>query len=273
MADHHSPAYGAVRDELDLKPESYVPLYEQLKSQLRAVTERLEPDVLMPSERELMELAGVGRATVRKAVSDLVFEGLLYSKQGRGTFTSPRRVESELRGLTGFTETMVGLGRAPSTDILAVRLEPASPQAAEGLGIPPQSDVYVVERLRKIDYQPAMLEKCHLAAALCPGLIDHDLSGSLYRVLEDSYGLRAVRGVESVAAINADARIARILDVPVASAVLATIRRTHAQDGAGVEFTLRHARGDLCSFRVGLSDESWIASMDGSREQLADLTA
>ena len=51
---------------------------ESLRKQGRA---RLEPDTMIPSEKELMDLSGVGRATVRRAISDLAQEGFLQTHQ------------------------------------------------------------------------------------------------------------------------------------------------------------------------------------------------
>jgi GntR family transcriptional regulator len=204
---------------------------------------------------------------VRKAIADLVHEGILFSRQGRGTFTTLRRVESTLERLSGFTESMLRLGRSPSTDVLDLHSVPASSRVAHELGIPADSDVYVVERLRRIDGEPAMLERCYLTAALVPDIDAHDLSGSLYALLAEQYGLKPVGGVETVVAVNADARVAQILDVLVAAPLLSTTRRTRTGTGLPVEYTLRHARGDMCSFRVGLSDASEIASIE------ADTTA
>ena len=47
-----------------------MPLYHQLKQQIREQAMRLDLNTMIPSEKELMDLAGVGRATVRRAISD-----------------------------------------------------------------------------------------------------------------------------------------------------------------------------------------------------------
>lgn len=266
-----SPIFADVASRIRLDSNSYVPLYQQLKEQLQAVVRAVEPDVLVPSERELIDITGVGRATVRRAVSDLVQEGVLISRQGRGTFTAPHRVESRLERLAGFSETMLHLGRTPSTDVLEVARASASPHVARDLALQPDANVYVIERLRRIDGDPAMLERCHISTALVPDLDGHDLSGSLYEVLSQEYGVKPVGGVETVFAVNADTRVAKILDVPLGTALLATTRRTQTSNGVPIEYTTRHARGDLCSFRVGLSEDSRMASLDTDSAPLTTL--
>lgn len=60
------------------------------------------------SELELMNLFGVSRHTVRKAIDDLVNEGWLYKKQGKGTFVSNPNVNEERQGkLIGVVATYI----------------------------------------------------------------------------------------------------------------------------------------------------------------------
>lgn len=65
-----------------------MPLYHQLRDHLRSVAGELAPDTLMPSEKELTDALGVSRATARRAVADLLHEGVLVTRQGRGTFVA-----------------------------------------------------------------------------------------------------------------------------------------------------------------------------------------
>src|SRR5581483_5239675 len=46
----------------------------------------------LPSERDLCERLSVSRPTLRAAVDQLTEEGVLTRQQGRGTFTTPRKI-------------------------------------------------------------------------------------------------------------------------------------------------------------------------------------
>jgi GntR family transcriptional regulator len=255
--------------DLRLDADDVVPLYHQLKERIRAQARRLEPGTLIPSEKELMQLGGVGRATVRKAISDLVQEGVLTTHQGRGTFTAPERIQTSLSRPAGFTETMERLGRRPQTRVLHAERRPALPEVAERLRIAPGDGVYVIERLRLIDGEPCMLERTHMAERLLPGLLGTDLSGSLYAAIAERYGLRPATGIESIVAVNADRHLAHLLGVPIASALLATVRVTETDDGRPLEYTLRHARGDLLAFTVALAAGSSLADRSSAAPLLA----
>ncbi|MSO32327.1 MAG: GntR family transcriptional regulator [Ilumatobacteraceae bacterium] len=64
------------------------PLYEQVRESLtQLVLDRaLSDSAPLPTEPNLMDLFGVSRGTLRRAIEDLVRDGLLSAEQGRGTF-------------------------------------------------------------------------------------------------------------------------------------------------------------------------------------------
>src|SRR5712664_1744566 len=73
---------------LHLQPQSHVPLYIQLRDQLRALVHAgdLRPGDRIPASRELATVLGVHRTTVANAYAELESEGLIQGHVGRGTF-------------------------------------------------------------------------------------------------------------------------------------------------------------------------------------------
>jgi 2-aminoadipate transaminase len=73
---------------LHLQPESHIPLYIQLRDQLRSLvhTGDLRPGDRIPASRELAQVLGVHRTTVANAYAELESEGLIQGHVGRGTF-------------------------------------------------------------------------------------------------------------------------------------------------------------------------------------------
>src|SRR6266481_4114460 len=73
---------------LHLQPQSHVPLYIQLRDQLRALVHAgdLRPGDRIPASRELATMLGVHRTTVANAYAELESEGLIQGHVGRGTF-------------------------------------------------------------------------------------------------------------------------------------------------------------------------------------------
>src|SRR5258707_10089597 len=76
--------------QVHLQPESHVPLYIQLRDQVRALvnTGDLRPGDRIPASRELAVQLGVHRTTVANASAELESEGLIKGHVGRGTFTA-----------------------------------------------------------------------------------------------------------------------------------------------------------------------------------------
>src|SRR5579872_520474 len=76
----HSPA----RFEFEAIPRNKV--YQEVARQLeRRITEELKPGDLLPPERELVQMLGVSRSSVRDAIRSLELMGLLEPRQGIGT--------------------------------------------------------------------------------------------------------------------------------------------------------------------------------------------
>src|ERR1700752_710433 len=71
-----------------LQPESHVPLYVQLRDQLRALVHAgdLRPGDRIPASRELATMLGVHRTPVANPYGEVEAEGLIQGHVGRGTF-------------------------------------------------------------------------------------------------------------------------------------------------------------------------------------------
>ena len=80
------------------------PLYQQLKETLRRqiLEGELQPGTLIPSERQLCEQYGVSSTTVRRALQELVRDGLIHRRAGIGTFVSSPSRRSILLIVVGF---------------------------------------------------------------------------------------------------------------------------------------------------------------------------
>ncbi|WP_392543958.1 GntR family transcriptional regulator [Oryzobacter telluris] len=227
------------------------PKHAQLRDVLAAMcATELEPDTAIPSERELMETYAVSRATVRRAIETLIAEGLLRRAQGKGTFVARPRVESHLH-LASFTEDMRRRGLEPSTRV--VRADAAEPPAdvARFLGLGPGRRAWRLERVRLAGGEPMAFESGWYAAELLPDLDRHDLTGSLYTIFSEVYGVAVDTAEQTVWAEVAEERLARHLQVAVGSPVMAFDRQGSSQ-GRPLERAVSHYRGDRYQLHVSL---------------------
>ena len=61
-------------------------VYQEVAKQLeRRITEEMKPGDLLPPERQLVQMLGVSRSSVRDAIRSLELKGLLEPRQGVGT--------------------------------------------------------------------------------------------------------------------------------------------------------------------------------------------
>jgi len=142
-----------------LDESSAQPLYQQLQRALRGAIENgiIGPDDALPPERDLAEMLKVSRITVRKAIDELVEDGLLIRKQGSGTFVS-NRVEKNFAKLTSFSEDMRARGRQPRSVWLNRAEGTVTPEESLTLRSSPGTPVYRFHRIRYADDAPMAIE-------------------------------------------------------------------------------------------------------------------
>ncbi|MEH6579321.1 MAG: GntR family transcriptional regulator [Amphritea sp.] len=234
------------------------PLYLQLQQRIReAVTGGiLKYGDAIPAEREIASAMKVSRVTVRRAIDDLVTEGLLTQRQGSGTFVSDR-VEQPLNFLKSFSEVMAELGKHPGAKWLDRSLGLATAEEQQNLQLSPEDEVVRFYRLRTADDKPMALEQ----ATLPRRFLDNpfDISGSLYQALNER-GLRPVKALQRLRAIAIDETRAEFLEIPVNSAVLYIERLGLLDDGTPVEFTRSYFPGDAYDFVAEIRNPTSTAS-------------
>ncbi|MGW1676352.1 GntR family transcriptional regulator [Saccharopolyspora sp. NPDC002376] len=220
------------------------PKHAQLREILRELaSDELLPGSPVPSERDLAVRYGVSRLTVREAVGQLVAEGLLVRVRGKGTFTTRPRVDSQLH-LASFTEDMLRRGMHPET-VLLESAEAVPPEdTATALGLAPGEPAHWLHRLRKADGAPMAVERGWYPAGPLPGLLERDLTDSMYTLLDRHYDVRLETGTQTVLAEGADADTARLLGVRPGSPVL-VFRRISTAQGRPIEDMTSWYRGDL----------------------------
>jgi GntR family transcriptional regulator len=234
-----------------LDESSDQPLYQQLQRGLRAAIENrvIAPDDALPPERDFAESLGVSRITVRKAIDELVEEGLLVRKQGSGTFVS-NRVEKNFAKLTSFSEDMRARGRTPHSVWLDRSQGTVTPDEALKLGLSPGTLVYRFRRLRFADQAPMAVECATFVASCLPPL--EEIGESLYLALEQ-LGNRPVRALQRLRALLLNSEQAKLLEAKTGDAGLLVERLGYLRDGRAIELSQSFYRGDMYDFIAELN--------------------
>lgn len=166
------------------------PIYLQVKQYIldEISRGRLLPGGKVESETEISEKFGISRVTVRKAYGELVDEGYLVRKRGKGTFLRDVQYYMDLSNSRSFSATCYSLGMQPSTKVLCLDYVRADLKVAAALGIEPGVEIAHAQRLRFADDVPVMLEDDYYAQPY-HDIIEEDLSQSISKLIESKYGI------------------------------------------------------------------------------------
>ncbi|PSH70472.1 GntR family transcriptional regulator [Phyllobacterium brassicacearum] len=201
------------------------PLYVQLRIILRERIDRKELSVndKLPSERELVEMYGVSRITVRQAIKDLENLGFLQTRAGKGIYVAKPKPTYEIEIVRSFTETAEANNRKPGMRLLCSAIIQADLDITRPLALPSGSNVVFIERLRFLDDLPVVVQRDWFAEAIAPGILDIDWAAgnrSLYAEFNDRYGVVPTRGQSTLSARLASELEAQLLQLELPAAVL-----------------------------------------------------
>ncbi|MCA8883414.1 MAG: GntR family transcriptional regulator [Rhodobacteraceae bacterium] len=225
------------------------PRYVQLRQRLTDGVSQgvLPPGSPLPPERELAAITDFSRVTVRKAIQALAEDGIIVQRQGSGSFiaSKPEHIEQRLTRLTSFSEDMAQRGKNATTRWLERGLYMPSPEETAALNLAPEDSVARIVRLRLADGEPIAIERASLPTDILPNPLI--VESSLYEVLDQS-GVRPVRALQKIAAINISEANAELLAVTPGNAGLNIERTSFTESGRIVEFTQSLYRGDAYNF-------------------------
>jgi GntR family transcriptional regulator len=213
---------------------------------------RLASGDRLPGERELAAALHVSRMTLRQALDGLARRGVLIRTPGRsgGAFVAEPRIDCDLTGVAGFTEQMRRAHRRAGAEVLAAHTVDAEPPVATALRLPTGAPVHEVVRVRSADGTALALERSWLPAEALPGLLTHPLTGSIYELLGERYGLAPHTAVEYLEPVSADPAEAAALGVARGTALMGVERTASSVAGLPVEYARDLYRADRVRLMV-----------------------
>ena len=242
----------ARRGELLLDPEESSLLYLQLEASLKQkiVTGEYEVGERIPTELEMCKEYGVSRITVRRAVQDLVEEGMLKKLRGRGTFVAvPKHVLGMQRATERGWSAFEGESNPTHKEVLEKVTLSANETLAEKLGIEVGAEAYLIRRLIHEEEFPMAIDELFVSAEMFPGLLDlMNDSASFYDLAEHRYGLSF--GLEDLTLSVSSARgdESRVLKCPPAAPLFILRKVMWTSDGRPMHYSKTILRGDRVSY-------------------------
>ena len=242
-----------------LKNHEPTPLYKQLEGILRQQIEagKFKSDHPIHSERCLCEKYNISRITVRQAISEMINEGLLYRKQGKGTYVAKQKVTQGLARIVNFTRTVLDLGMNPSTKILGNEIFPVDFQIAKILDIPVTSQILKLSLLGMGDEEPLVLYESYFPLFLGKKMTreairreKRGMSFSTYDLYGDSSGVFPNSVNQTFEAVTADERLSSLMHIEKGTAIFMITSVFATQDQRPLEFRKAMYRGDRYKFYI-----------------------
>jgi GntR family transcriptional regulator len=232
---------------------SPVPLYQQLSDRLlsRIRSGDYGPLDRLPSEHELARRFSVSRITARQALTELERVGLVFRRQGRGSFVARPAVVQPLTRLMGLAEAMAGQGLSSTSRVLRAAMTHAPGEVAERLAVEPGSPVFEIRRVRMVDEAPVSLDVSYFPPELGRRLAREDLAGrDVFWLIENVCGVSLGAADCQIGAAAADEDVAAALGVAVGVPLLVIDRLTYDHANRPLDYEHLYIRADR--FRYGL---------------------
>ncbi len=187
-----------------LEQDNSIPLYIQLKNIIKAAIDSEEITVgsKIPSEAELAEKYNVSRITVRGALSELVSEGYLVKKQGKGTYASRPKLSRPIEDVLGFTESCRRAGVESMSVVLKKEVIEPDAKLKDLLKLNDRDKVLYIQRLRFAAGEPLMLENNYYSNTKYGFLINEPLTGSLYDLLREKKGIDTCEALKTIISVT-----------------------------------------------------------------------
>lgn len=239
-----------------LDRSSPLPLWAQLRLELRRRAAAGEFATAFPGELALVQDYGVSRHTVREALRALRAEGTVVAGRGRAPrLATPVEIEQPLGSLYSLFNSVEQAGLAQRSVVRGLDVR-ADGVVAARLGLEESTPLLYLERLRLAGEEALALDRAWLPASLGAALLDADFTRtSLYAELAARAGVRLTGGREWIGAAVPSPAEQALLGLETGVALLA-VDRLGCAGGRPVEW--RHT--------IVRADRFWLSATFSGRE-------
>jgi GntR family transcriptional regulator len=222
-----------------------IPLYYQVSQIILREIQNGQylPGDLIPTEAELRDRFGVSRATIRQAIGELVYMGLLERKRSKGTSVATGQLEATLHNLASFTNEMMSDNFDLKTRIVEFKYILPPHLIADILHLKTHETVALMERVRFVDEKPIAVERWYAPLKLFPRIDQKmfDETGmrqSTYYILMENYGCRISNAEDKVSAVGVEAHEAHILGIEPGRPVLMRTRISYQSENKPATYAI-----------------------------------
>lgn len=223
---------------------SPIPLYRKIEEKLLShiATGQIKEGDLLPSEMDLAKEFKVHQGTVRKSILNLTRKGILYRKQGRGTFVVFKKNNIEKyrnnRFVTDQSSQTIGI----NFSVISMTVVQADSTIKKALNLKKGSKIIQLERIGKIENRDVIKTVSYLPKSLYPGLekfTNEDFTkNTLWKIQESCFKIEIKKREEYISAIAANSDIAAQLCTTAGDSILK------------ISMSAITNRNEICEFRL-----------------------
>lgn len=237
-------------------------LWRVIGDDLRRRMTRGEFDERFPTDRQLMDMYGASRHTVREAIRGLQEDGLIIRRRGKGSFRTPPAFALPLGTIYSLFRSIEDAG-VIQTSVTMAQEKRHDPTAAEILGVTASTPLFYLQRTRLADGLPLAVDHVWLPLPLASPLLTTNFARTaLYDELRARCGVVPEEGSEVSRPVNLDRTTALHLGLSPGDPAFQIDRRTFS-GGRPLEWRTTIVRGDRYAFKV-----EWHTPWDTGSPQL-----
>lgn len=225
-----------------------IPKYLSIRNYILDNIDADKYDDKIESEHELCQLFDASRMTVRKALSQLVLENVLYTKEKKGVYVKKRSAFKNFDGLSSFSEDAKAKNKTAAVRVISVASMPALPKLRQIMQLDASDPVWNVVRVRFLDDRPVAYEDSYINACLVKIIAHQQASQSLFDYFEEELGLKIDYAEQEIDACLADELLAGHLDIDVGAPLLRVLQTVYANDQQCIEYGYTYYRVDAYTF-------------------------
>ena len=229
-----------------------LPVYIQISEALRQDIQNFhKAGDYLPSESMLAQHFRVNRHTLRRAVDELIVEGLVQRQHGKGVVILAPSIDYSIGPRTRFTENLESQGMTSQCRVIRKQIIPAQGGVASRLQMSEGDQVIFLETLRSVADKPFCVIAHFLALARFPAVHHHYQGGSLHHFLEQHCAMKLQRKESLVSAVLPESDDARLLNMPKNMPVL-RVKSINVSllNQQPVEYVVTRFRGDATQLSV-----------------------
>ncbi|ASS91410.1 GntR family transcriptional regulator [Aeribacillus pallidus] len=234
-----------------LKQDDQIPLYIQLKESIRSsiINGQLKYGDKIPTELELSEEYKISRITVRKAILELVEEGYLVKRQGKGTFVNKRKIERKIVHFLSFTDACKANGLKASGKVIKKEIIQPTAKDKKMLQLDDGDALLFIQRVRYADDSPIMIENNYFSYKGYHYLLNENLDGSIYKILEEKLNVKPSHAGEiSLEIVRAGEEEVKLLNTVSGEPLFYLETTVYEENGCPVHIGKHYILGDSYKF-------------------------